>query len=312
MSNILIIKHGSLGDISQISGVLRDIKETYKDKKIFILTTVPYVELLSKCPYIDGVLIDRRLPRWNILYLVKLKKLLRKFDFFYVYDLQNSSRTSFYRKFLLNITNWSSTETILKKGEKKKDFDNESVLERFKIQLEHSDVKINHTLKPDFSWAMTNVDQIVNKYFGKKFILLFPFCSPQLSHKKWPYFNDLIKIIKTKHSNIEIAIAPGPGEIEEAKKIEAISITNKGKSLNHMELAGLIDKSSYVIANDTGPAHMTAHLGKMGLVLFGYHTTAKKVSIETDNFKAISAERLMHLKAEKVYSEIKEKLHSID
>ena len=312
MSNILIIKHGSLGDISQISGALRDIKETYKDKKIFILTTVPYVELLSKCPYIDGVLIDKRLPRWNILYLVKLKKLLRKFDFFYVYDLQNSSRTSFYRKFLLNITNWSSTETILKKGEKKKDFDNESVLERFKIQLEHSDVKINHTLKPDFSWAMTNVDQIVNKYFGKKFILLFPFCSPQLSHKKWPYFNDLIKIIKTKHSNIEIAIAPGPGEIEEAKKIEAVSITNKGKSLNHMELAGLISKSSYVIANDTGPAHMTAHLGKMGLVLFGYHTTAKKVSIETDNFKAISAERLMHLKAEKVYSEIKEKLHSID
>ena len=312
MSNILIIKHGSLGDISQISGALRDIKETYKDKKIFILTTLPYVELLSKCPYIDGVLIDKRLPRWNILYLVKLKKLLRKFDFFYVYDLQNSSRTSFYRKFLLNITNWSSTETILKKGEKKKDFDNESVLERFKIQLEHSDVKTNHTLKPDFSWAMVNVDQIVNKYFGKKFILLFPFCSPQLSHKKWPYFNDLIKIIKTKHSNIEIAIAPGPGEIEEAKKIEAISITNKGKSLNHMELAGLIDKSSYVIANDTGPAHMTAHLGKMGLVLFGYHTTAKKVSIETDNFKAISAERLMHLKAEKVYSEIKEKLHSID
>ena len=312
MSNILIIKHGSLGDISQISGALRDIKETYKDKKIFILTTVPYVELLSKCPYIDGVLIDKRLPRWNIIYIVKLKKLLRKFDFFYVYDLQNSSRTSFYRKFLLNITNWSSTETILKKGEKKKDFDNESVLERFKIQLEHSDVKINHTLKPDFSWAMTNVDQIVNKYFGKKFILLFPFCSPQLSHKKWPYFNDLIKIIKTKHSNIEIAIAPGPGEIEEAKKIEAVSITNKGKSLNHMELAGLINKSSYVIANDTGPAHMTAHLGKMGLVLFGYHTTAKKVSIETDNFKAISAERLMHLKAEKVYSEIKEKLHSID
>mgnify|MGYP001324960830 FL=1 len=312
MSNILIIKHGSLGDISQISGALRDIKETYKDKKIFILTTLPYVELLSKCPYIDGVLIDKRLPRWNIIYIVKLKKLLRKFDFFYVYDLQNSSRTSFYRKFLLNIKNWSSTETILKKGEKKKDFDNESVLERFKIQLEHSDVKINHTLKPDFSWAMTNVDQIVNKYFGKKFILLFPFCSPQLSHKKWPYFNDLIKIIKTKHSNIEIAIAPGPGEIEEAKKIEAISITNKGKSLNHMELAGLIDKSSYVIANDTGPAHMTAHLGKMGLVLFGYHTTAKKVSIETDNFKAISAERLMHLKAEKVYSEIKEKLHSID
>ena len=312
MSNILIIKHGSLGDIVQISGVLRDIRETHHDKKIFILTTLPYVELLSLCPYLDGVLMDKRLPRWNIFYLIKLKKMVSKFHFSHVYDLQNSSRTSFYRKFLFNISNWSSTETILKKDKKKEDFDNESVLERFKIQLDNSNIKTNHSLKPDFSWAEVNVDKIVNKYFSKEFILLFPFCSPQLSHKKWPYFNDLIKIIKTKHSNIEIAIAPGPGEIEEAKKIEAISITNKGKSLNHMELAGLIDKSSYVIANDTGPAHMTAHLGKMGLVLFGYHTTAKKVSIETDNFKAISAERLMHLKAEKVYSEIKEKLHSID
>ena len=289
MSNILIIKHGSLGDIAQISGVLRDIRETHHDKKIFILTTLPYVELLSKCPYLDGVLIDKRLPRWNIFYLIKLKKLLSKFNFSHVYDLQNSSRTSFYRKYLLNISNWSSTETILKKGEKKKDFINESVLERFKIQLENSNVKTNYTLKPDFSWANVNVDKIVNKYFGKKFILLFPFCSPQLSHKKWPYFNDLIKIIKSKHSNFEIVVAPGPSEIEEAKKIESIIITNNNKSLNIMELAGLITKASYIIANDTGPAHMAAHLGKMGTVLFGHHTTAKKVSIETDKFKAITS-----------------------
>ena len=137
MSNILIIKHGSLGDIAQISGVIRDIKETHNDKKIFILTTLPYVELLSKCTYLDGVLIDKRLPRWNIFYLIKLKKLLSKFNFSHVYDLQNSPRTSFYRKFLLNSLNWSSTETILKKGEKKKDFDNESVLERFNINLDN-------------------------------------------------------------------------------------------------------------------------------------------------------------------------------
>ena len=313
MSNILIIKLGSLGDISQISGVLKDIKETYSDKKIFILTTLPYVELLSKCPYINGVLIDKRLPRWNILYLIKLKKLLSKFDFSHVYDLQNSPRTSFYRRFLLNITNWSSTETILKKGEKKRDFDNESVLERFKIQLEHSNVKTNNTLKPDFSWAVDdNVDKIVNKYFGKKFVLLFPFCSPNLQHKKWPYFNDIIKIIKTKHPNIEIAIAPGPDEMEDAKKIEATSITNQGKILNIMELAGLVKKASYVIANDTGPAHMAAHLGKKGTVLFGPHTSAKKVSIETDKFKAISTQKLTDLTAEKVYLEIKDELESIN
>ena len=312
MSNILIIKHGSLGDIAQISGVLRDIKESHNDKKIFILTTLPYVELLSKCPYLDGVLIDKRLPRWNIFYLIKLKRLLNKFDFSHVYDLQNSSRTSFYRKYLFNIANWSSAETILKKGEKRKDFYNESVLERFKIQLNNSNIKTNYTLRPDFSWAKVNVDKIVNKYFAGKFILLFPFCSPQLSHKKWPYYNDLIKIINSKHNNFEIAVVPGPSEIEETKKIETISITNKGKSLNIMELAGLISKASYVIANDTGPAHMTAHLGQMGTVIFGYHTTPKKVSIETDKFKAITAGDLNKLSAETVYLEIKESLELIN
>ena len=95
MSNILIIKLGSLGDIAQIGGVLRDIRETHNNEKIFILTTVTYVELLSRCPFIDGVLVDRRLPRWNILYLLKLKKMIKKFNFLRVYDLQNSSRTSF-------------------------------------------------------------------------------------------------------------------------------------------------------------------------------------------------------------------------
>mgnify|MGYP006101749243 CR=1 FL=1 len=312
MSNILIIKLGSLGDISQISGVLKDIKETHNNKKIFILTTLPYVELLSKCPYINGVLIDRRLPRWNILYLIKLKKLLSKYDFSHVFDLQNSSRTSFYRRFLLNIANWSSTETILRKDEKKRDFDNESVLERFKIQLEHSSVKTNNTLKPDFSWAAEDVNKIINKYFGKKFIILFPFCSPNLLHKKWPYFNDLIKIIKTNHPNIEISIAPGPNEIEDAKKIEATSITNKNKILNIMELTGLIRKASYVIANDTGPAHIAAHLGKKGIVLFGHHTSPKKVSIETDQFKAITVEKLTDLSAENVYLKIKEDLKLIN
>ena len=312
MSNILIIKHGSLGDIAQISGVLRDIRETFNEKKVFILTTFPYVELLSKCPYLDGVLIDKRLPRWNIFYLAKLKKLLIKFNFSHVFDLQNSSRTSFYRKFLLSSPKWSSTETILKRGEKKKDFNNSGVLKRFEVQLKNSDVKTNYTMIPDFSWAAINVDKIVNKYFGKRFILLFPFCSPKLSHKKWPHFNDLIKIIKSKHSNIEVAIAPSPSEIEEGKTIDAITILNNNKSLNIMELAGLIMKSSYIIANDTGPAHMTAHLGKSGTAVFGHHTTAEKVSIETEKFKAITVDNLSSLSAEQLYSEIKTRLESIN
>ena len=308
MSNILIIKHGSLGDIAQISGVLQDIRQTHKEDKIFILTTHLYIELLGRCPFVDFVLLDKRLPRWNIFYLLKLRTLIHKTKFKKVYDLQNSSRTSFYRRFLFDIKNWSSTQTTLKKGDTKDNFDTNSVLARFQHQLEESGVISENTLKPNFSWACENVDNIVSKYFSGNFILLFPFCSPNLPHKKWPYFQELIQIIKSKHNNLEVVIAPGPNEIEESKKFNATVVLNQSQALNMMELSGLIKKSKFVIANDTGPAHISAHLGKSGVALFGSHTSPKKVSIETENFKTLISKKLENLSAEKVYFAIKDKL----
>jgi len=66
----------------------------------------------------------------------------------------------------------------------------------------------------------------------------------------------------------------------------------------------LIKDSSFVVANDTGPAHMTAHLGSKGIALFGAHTTARKVSIERENFKAIQVSDLSKLSANKVFENI--------
>ena len=77
MSNILIIKHGSLGDLIQANGAMKDIKENFPHSKIILLTTLPYAELMSHCPYIDGILIDKRLPRWNLFYLMKLNKMMK-------------------------------------------------------------------------------------------------------------------------------------------------------------------------------------------------------------------------------------------
>ena len=53
MSNILIIKHGSLGDIAQASGAIQDISENYKNSKIYLMTTKPYFELFKKNPYVN-------------------------------------------------------------------------------------------------------------------------------------------------------------------------------------------------------------------------------------------------------------------
>jgi len=310
MSNILIIKHGSLGDIAQACGAIQDVSEHHKDDEVHLLTTKPYFDLFKKNPHISNVILDKRLPRYNLIYLYSLMKNIKKHKFSKVYDLQNSSRTSFYKKILFPKATkdiWSSTETTLPEGSTKEDFDKDSVLSRFDYQLKSSGITTHHTLSPDFSWSPSDISQIKSYHQLEKYIVFFPFCSPHLTSKKWPYFNDLISMINEKLENkFKVVIAPGPGEIKDASYINALCVLDNGKALDISQLAALIKDSSFVVANDTGPAHMTAHLGSKGIALFGSHTTPFKVSIERENFKAIQAPELSKLSPEKVFERLSE------
>ena len=308
MSNILIIKHGSLGDIAQASGAIQDIFENHKNDQIYLLTTKPYFDLFKKNPFVQEVILDKRLPRYNLIYLYFLMRELKKYNFLKVFDLQNSSRTNFYKNILFPNADkivWSSSITTLPLDRNKKEFDKYSVLERFDYQLKESGLDTSNTLKPDFNWASTDISEIKNFYKLDKYILLFPFCSPHLMIKKWPHYNKLIEKISNKYGDeFKIVTAPGPTEINDAKSINAITVLDDNKSLNISQLTALIKKSSFVIANDTGPAHITAHTGTRGLTLFGKHTTAYKVSIERENFKAIEVSDLNNLSAEKVFERL--------
>ena len=308
MSNILIIKHGSLGDIAQASGAIQDINEAHKEDQIYLLTTKQYVDLFKKNPFVKEVVLDKRLSRFNLIYLYLLMRKLKKLNFKKVYDLQNSSRTKFYKNILFsnsNLNQWSSSETTLPQNVSKEEFDKKPVLDRFDHQLKTSGLQTYHTMKPDFSWACSNIDKIKQEYNLKKYILLFPFCSEHLSIKKWPYYNELIQKIKNKYQNkFKIIIAPGRLEIKNAKEIDADCILDNGKSLDISQLSSLIKDSSFVIANDTGPAHMAAHINVKGLTLFGSHTTAVKVSIERENFKPVQVSDLNKLSADKVFEKI--------
>jgi ADP-heptose:LPS heptosyltransferase len=308
MSNILIIKHGSLGDIAQACGAIQDISENHSQDQIHILTTKPYFELFRKNPFIHNVILDKRLSRFNLIYLYMLMRTIKKKNFQKVYDLQNSSRTKFYKNILFpkaNYKNWSSSETTLPSNISKEEFDKDPVLNRFDHQLKTSGVKTEHTIKPNFSWAVTDINNIKQEFNLDKYIVLFPFCSAHLIHKKWPHYNKLIELIKNKYKDqIKVVVAPGPSEIDDAKNINVVSVLDKDKALDISQLASLIKESSFVIANDTGPAHISSHLGAKGLALFGAHTTAYKVSIERENFKAIQVDDLEKLSAAKVLEKI--------
>ena len=306
MSNILIIKHGSLGDLIQANGAIKDIKNFYLNRKVFLLTTKPYSIFMSECPYLDGVLIDKRLPRWNLFYLNNLKKTLRKYNFSRVFDLQNSSRTKFYRRFIIKNVEWSTAKTALEPGQRKSDFDKDPVLDRIEIQLKKSGIETEFTKNIDLSWAVENTSHLVKKYTNREYILLFPFCSPKLQNKKWPYYKELIQKLKQEFKNkYSVLLAPGPNEVEEAHELNAKVVLENNEHVTLKTLVSLINSAKLIIANDTGPAHIASHLDKKGLVLFGSHTSASKVSIENFNFKAISVNDLKYLNVDTVLKEIK-------
>ncbi len=61
-----------------VVGVARASGETAETK---VLTTSKYLNLFKNCPYVDDCLEDERLPRYNVFYLLRLKKSINSLNF---------------------------------------------------------------------------------------------------------------------------------------------------------------------------------------------------------------------------------------
>ena len=101
--------------------------------------------------------------------------------------MQNSSRTKFYKRFILKNIEWSSSETSLEPGQKS-DFDKDPVLDRMEIQLKKSGVQTEFVKNIDLNWAISDISRLKKQYANKDYILLFPFCSKKLPQKKVAFF----------------------------------------------------------------------------------------------------------------------------
>ena len=118
-----------------------------------------------------------------------------------------------------------------------------------------------------------------------------------------------MKLKQDYKNKFPILIVPGPNEIKEANTLNAKVVTDNQNPVDLKTLISLISNAKFILANDTGPAHIASHLDKAGLVLFGSHTSARKVSIENYNFKALTVKNLKDLNVDTVISEIKSKLN---
>ena len=68
-------------------------------------------KILKNHPNIKDTILDKRNSRFNLVYLYLLMRQIKKYKFIKIFDLQNSSRTSFYKKILFpnsDFNIWSS------------------------------------------------------------------------------------------------------------------------------------------------------------------------------------------------------------
>ena len=76
--NLLIIKHGALGDFILSFGPFKAIRNYHLNDQLVLLTTSIFKEFAKESNYFDEIIVDDRPAFWNIKKIFKLAYLLRK------------------------------------------------------------------------------------------------------------------------------------------------------------------------------------------------------------------------------------------
>ena len=299
---VLVIKLGAFGDVVLAEGALRDIRLHHSKATITALTAPEYAAIFERCPHVDVVEIDRRKPRWQLPYLLELRRRLRASDHDLVYDLQNSSRTAMYFRWMRQPILWSGTAPGCNLPCRMDRFKTIPVLDRLAGQLADAGVATPHCRQPDLRWMADDVSGILEAHgVSDGFVFLIPGASARHPQKRWPHYARLAELlIEQGH---QVVTAPGPDETDLCRSLPAVALTERDDCLNLFQIAGLATRAGFVVGNDTGPTHLAAHCGARGLALYGPHAAARITCMDR-RLEVMEVPDLSLLDAERVFETV--------
>ena len=175
---ILIIKHGSLGDLVLSFGAIKTLNHHYSNDDLYLLTQSNYKNIFIKLPYVKEILIDNRLS--IIQSIINYLKIIKKNKFDLVVDLQNSNRTQIYHFFTRVFTNTQilSARKFSNIKYQQKTLGVQHITQNHKDQL--SKLNIHKYFSPDLSWMS------LKKTHKSNYVIMIPGASKTGSYKKWP------------------------------------------------------------------------------------------------------------------------------
>ena len=300
ISNILVIKHGALGDLIQITSSLKSIRNKYPESNIVLLTDKKFTFFSKDISFVDEVIYETRPSLLRIDLWIRLIReiITKKFDI--VFDLQNSDRTSIYYFFLKLFNStiiWSGNRRGGKFKYHPKNFNQISIKERIKNQLYLMNIDVSD--KPDISWMVKNSMDCLP---DRRFVIMLPGSSPQHKHKRWPAekFAELANYLKEK--NIEtIVLGQAKCEGDEIIKIKSLSPSIIDFTDMDLEcLATAATKAIGVIGNDTGLTFIAAAVGCPITWLLSSHTDPNVIQLAGSKVNILKKESIQDITVNEV------------
>jgi len=311
--SILIVKLGALGDCIEAEGAVRDIRTHHRGKRLVMLTGRAHAGLWRRCPHIDAVIADPRLPRWRLDALWRLRGGLQGEAIDAVYDLQNSGRTALYRRLMLRRADWSGRAAGARWPAPYGNREGIAIHDRLAAQLSGAGIAPQHCHRPDLGWLAaeeTAADAVLARHdLRPPYIVLLPGSSASGAHKRWPHFAALARLLA--EAGQQTITVPGPGEQALCRAIPARMIIGTDAANSPLDLADLatvLSRAAFVIGNDSGPSHLAACLGVPGLALFGPHMPARLSGIEKPGFDTIEVADLASLSPQGVFQQVMDRL----
>ena len=294
-NNILVVKHGSLGDLAFSLNAMASIKKKFYNVKIDLLTEAKYVNFLIKSGHFTNIIQDNR---GGILSSLKIIYKLNRNNYDLIIDLQNSKRTNNYWFFLKLFSkvkiNGSRSNCNIKYSIPPQG--TESPQRGLYNQLKL--IGINSIVQ-DTNWLSIDISEIEND----KIILMIPSVSKSGKNKQWSpdNFRKLAEILENK--GYRICIIGQESDKETTKKIsnsckQVIDLTGKSPPQIIYSVAKI---SNLIISNDTGPGHIAA-LSHSPILFLGKDNVVSKSNLSeyknaykilTDSMDSLSIESVI-------------------
>ena len=302
MQKILIIKHGSLGDIVLSMCSILSVKNHFKNSRITILTEKKYNDLFRNVPFIDNIKFDNRSSVFNVISHLKLCNWFYREKFDWVFDLQTSNRTNIYY-FIFSLFSdfkWSGIASKCSHPHVNPLRKELHTLERQKDQLEVAGIK--NKINLDWSFFKSDISKFSLK---NNLFLLVIGGSPHRPQKRWPIKNyiSLIKYLNKK--KIWPVIIGGESEKKylDQKILPGLKLKNLVGKTSYFDLAEIARKSKWIVGNDTGPMHLLVQCSNpytKKIVLFGSKSNPKLCAPRGKNVFIIQKNQIDNITLEDV------------